>query len=256
MKCIYKIENRLNNRIYIGSAINFNNRKSKHLFKLRKGIHHSPILQNAWNKYGEDNFIFSIIENILVNNHLLVREQYYIDTLKPYYNCCKIAGNRLGLRHSKETRDKISKGLKEKFTRDPHPMKGKTLTAFSKNQISNSLVKAITQYDLQGNKIQEWRSSIDAEEKLGINRVNINQCCNNKTKTSGGYRWTFSIDPLKELEIHKGSKPVISMKDGIIIEYKSFKDAEEKTGVKSCNIGLCCNGFRKKSGGYYWKFKN
>ena len=62
----------------------------------------------SFNKYRENMFIFSIIE-ICDNNNLLIIEQKYINLLKPEYNICKNAFNRLGLKHSKKTKDKISK---------------------------------------------------------------------------------------------------------------------------------------------------
>lgn len=41
-------------------------------------------------------------------NIILQREQYYIDSLKPYYNTLKFAGNTIGFKHSEETKLKIS----------------------------------------------------------------------------------------------------------------------------------------------------
>ena len=106
MSGIYKIVNLINNKIYVGSAVNFKNRFKTHLSRLKNNKHHSIILQNSWNKYGGDNFKFEIIEECdkLI---LIKREQYYIDELKPYYNICKIAGNSLGRVVSDETKEKL-----------------------------------------------------------------------------------------------------------------------------------------------------
>jgi hypothetical protein len=38
-----------------------------------------------------------------VTAELISREQYYIDLLNPEYNICKVAGSRLGCKHSPET---------------------------------------------------------------------------------------------------------------------------------------------------------
>ena len=51
--------------------------------------------------------------------------------------------------------------------------------------------KAIIQLDLNGNVINEFISSYDAERQLDISESNINQCCNGKRKTAGGYKWQF-----------------------------------------------------------------
>lgn len=82
-------------RYYIGSAVDLNKRWYKHKLELSKNIHKNKILQNHYNKYGENNFKFTIIEQCK-ENELLNREQYYIDTFNPYFNICKIAYSRLG----------------------------------------------------------------------------------------------------------------------------------------------------------------
>lgn len=74
---IYKIESINNNKPYIGSSNNIERRWNEHIRQLNKGEHHSIKLQRAWNKYGEDNFVFTIIEECEINE-LLNREHYYI----------------------------------------------------------------------------------------------------------------------------------------------------------------------------------
>lgn len=59
---IYCIRFGLNERIYIGSAMKLNRRKSQHLHNLRKGNHSNPKLQNYYNKYGEELFSFNVLE--------------------------------------------------------------------------------------------------------------------------------------------------------------------------------------------------
>lgn len=107
---IYKIENTVNKKIYIGSCSNFNVRKGSHLCLLRQGKHHSIKLQRSFNKYGEDNFIISLIENCEKEN-LIIREQFYIDTLKPYYNICLKAGSTQGRVFTDSHKEKLSKSL-------------------------------------------------------------------------------------------------------------------------------------------------
>jgi predicted GIY-YIG superfamily endonuclease len=60
MKCyIYKIENKITGEKYIGQTLNYEKRIENHLSKLRNNKHVNYKLQNAWNKYGEENFVFS-----------------------------------------------------------------------------------------------------------------------------------------------------------------------------------------------------
>lgn len=44
---IYKILNTANNKVYIGSSININNRWAKHKALLRHNKHENPKLQNS-----------------------------------------------------------------------------------------------------------------------------------------------------------------------------------------------------------------
>lgn len=67
---IYKITNSVNGKLYIGSSKDINKRWKKHFSDLKNNKHHSKYLQNAWNKYGEDNFRFEVVE--LVNDEELL----------------------------------------------------------------------------------------------------------------------------------------------------------------------------------------
>ena len=101
-------------RIYIGSAVVLGSRKERHLHDLRNNKHHSPQLQRHFDKYGEADLEFSVIESgeYLCKQHLLSREQGWLihfrceDTDKPYFNNEKIAGNSTGRIVSDVTREK------------------------------------------------------------------------------------------------------------------------------------------------------
>jgi hypothetical protein len=49
----------------------------------------------------------------------------------------------------------------------------------------------VAQYTKKGELIKIWESQTEASEYTGISQVRISQCCNGKTKTAGGYRWSF-----------------------------------------------------------------
>lgn len=109
---IYKIFNIINEKFYIGSACHFYNRKSKHLTQLRKSEHNNIHLQNSYNKYGEQVFKFFLIEECK-KEELPIREQFYIATLKPDYNICKLVEGRWGVSHRQEVKEKISNGVQK-----------------------------------------------------------------------------------------------------------------------------------------------
>lgn len=115
MTCgIYKITNKQNKKFYIGSSVNIEMRWYAHKSYLRRNVHANQHLQNAWNKYGEDNFIFSILlETEEVS--LLNEEQKLIDesgccSREIGYNKSLVAGSPMKNRkHSLETIEKLRK---------------------------------------------------------------------------------------------------------------------------------------------------
>ena len=107
---IYCITNTVNGHQYVGSAVNISGRWNCHRWRLNNNIHHSPHLQNAWNKYGSEQFVFSILE-CCKTEQLIEREQYFIDEKSPVYNVSPTAGSRFGTKSTQETRQKISLSL-------------------------------------------------------------------------------------------------------------------------------------------------
>lgn len=151
---IYQIENRVNGKRYIGSAVNIRKRWSRHLCDLRHKKHCNPHLQSAFDKYGKTAFMFTILEHT-ESERLIEREQHYFDTLNPEYNIAPTAGNSLGrscslesrLKFSaarmghpvtEETRRKISKAMSGE--RNPnYGNRGKPLTAEHRAKISKAM---------------------------------------------------------------------------------------------------------------------
>lgn len=110
MNCgVYSIVSPSGN-MYIGSSKNIKKRWVEHRVKLNKGTHHSPPLQNSWNKYNKE-LKFNLLL-VCTPQNLLAYEQQYIDFYKPSYNIAKFAGSRLGHVPTIETRGKISSALK------------------------------------------------------------------------------------------------------------------------------------------------
>src|SRR6266702_8354175 len=107
---IYKITCIANKRIYIGSAVNLHVRKNSHFSALQRNEHGNPKMQNAWNKYGEQAFIFEVLEYVLPMS-LTAREQYWFNKLKPFgrkgFNIAREAGSTLGYKYDPETIEKI-----------------------------------------------------------------------------------------------------------------------------------------------------
>lgn len=90
----------VNKRVYIGSAASykgFQNRLAKHRYALRKGFHHSPILQKDYDRYGFDAFEFLVIEECETREQCERVEQFWLDWMgvgseNDSYNICTRVG--------------------------------------------------------------------------------------------------------------------------------------------------------------------
>lgn len=233
MITIYKIINKINNKIYIGSAINFEKRKNTHVSLLNKNKHHSNHLQNAWNKHGESNFEFKIIEIIYDKTELLKREQYFLDTLlfaREYingndrrflefgYNICPLAGSRLGTKSSDESKSKMSKAKEGLYIGDKNPFFNKRHTAKTKHQIG---LKNKQKYDLKSEKFKNW----------------------NRVSNSG--------------KQHSMSKPILlfDLSGKFLNEFESINQAAKILNIKAERISMVLNNHRNSHKGFVWKFK-
>lgn len=102
---------------YIGSSINIEHRLGNHKALLRDSRHWISHFQNSWNKYGESEFEFHVLE-YCPKEKLIEREQFYLDifqTVKHGFNLNPIAASTLGYKHTEETRKKNSEARKKQF---------------------------------------------------------------------------------------------------------------------------------------------
>lgn len=166
---VYIIENLITNKIYIGSStMKVIKRIYHHINMLRANKHKNKYLQNAFNKYGENSFCVSIIENTEKHN-TLEREQYYIDREEKQnlYNINPLASGTPNM--SKETILKRAETLRKKyasgeiqsnFKKGHVPWnKGKTKQeidySFLKNVKKTISEKVVNKYKTQSEKIRE-----------------------------------------------------------------------------------------------------
>jgi len=185
---IYKITCTINNKIYIGSACGishtskkqrgFAKRWQEHINRLRSNSHRNKHLQSAWDKYGEDSFIFEIIE-FCNSQNVEIRENYYINFYKSFDH--EIGFNILGghlanyKKKTQEQKDKISLALKGK----KRPL-----------EIVKKWSSKVQQINNNGIVIAEYYSMSEAERQTGIMRQDIGQAIiGRKMKKAGGYFW-------------------------------------------------------------------
>ena len=130
---VYQITNQVNGHRYIGSSMNLGGRWPDHLSALRCGHHRNQHLQRAFDKYGEEAFIFEILECVETEG-LIEREQYHLDTLNPEYNILPTAGSPLGHYCSLETRRRLSMSL----SGERHPNYGKHRSQETRRKLSEA----------------------------------------------------------------------------------------------------------------------
>ncbi len=76
---VYSIVNTMNGKLYIGSSSHYNQRRNWYLSHLRKGDHHSVLLQRSYNKYGEESIEFNVLEICDNVSDMVFYEQKWID---------------------------------------------------------------------------------------------------------------------------------------------------------------------------------
>lgn len=114
---IYKITCLANNKIYIGSATDLDGRWKLHIDNARSSRNNVQVVTKAIRRHGEHNFKLEILE-YCPREMLIEREQYYLDTYKPFirtgrgYNVREKADSNLGIQLREETRLKMSKASK------------------------------------------------------------------------------------------------------------------------------------------------
>jgi hypothetical protein len=88
----------------------------KHLSDLKLNRHDSKKLQNHYNKYGKNDLVFSILIGC-DEDDLISIEQFYIDSIGPWFNNRLIAESNRGFKWSEESKKRVrgisrGKGLK------------------------------------------------------------------------------------------------------------------------------------------------
>ena len=119
---IYKCTCLSNGRCYIGQTRFLFRRKNDHIRSLRNNRHSNRHLQNAWNKYKEENFKWEVIEYCPIKS-LDEREMYWIkyyDSFKNGFNLT--TGGGLGCEYSEESKRK----RREAMLGENNPMFGRT----------------------------------------------------------------------------------------------------------------------------------
>lgn len=185
---IYIIKNIVNNKVYIGQSSALPQRFQEHRYKLRRNIHGNSHLQNAWNKYGENKFVFILIEKINNSLFLTAYEQSYVNYYKTLnsgvYNMGECTENPNRNRYfSQETRQKLSKLARKFWSCDINREKRRR----------NNLTRSVERINKETGEVKEYFSLKEAERD-GFRYQHIWRCCNGIKKSHKGYFWKYLIE--------------------------------------------------------------
>lgn len=89
---IFQVKNIVNGKVLLGSSLNLDGPLNAHRFMLEIGTHRNKVLQQEWNEYGSDKFVFEILEVVEVknepsfnlNDELTLLEEIWLEKLKPF----------------------------------------------------------------------------------------------------------------------------------------------------------------------------
>lgn len=142
MAVIYRITNMADGKYYIGSAESFARREWQHKYDLRRGVHKNPKLQAAWNKHGEEMFVFEVIEEVAEGINVLQIEDTYLVKCVGKVECYNINPSaespRTGVVLTEKAKQNISKGRKGKHAGETHYRYGKTVSDEVRKKIGDT----------------------------------------------------------------------------------------------------------------------
>jgi len=288
---IYLIENKINNKVYIGQTINIISRLSAHLKQKKPNKN----ISNDLKYYDWSSYRFEVLEFINnrndISEYLNKREQYYIDKYirdgysfdKQFYNAIKNIKNSKykfttdhrynmslsakGKILSKEHRENLSKAAKKEYENSSNTLRlynkdKKYRSVEHRKKVSIGIRKVmsikILQYDLDGNFMNIHNTQIEAANSINIKKsYSINKCLKGISKQAYGYIWKYYSNNYSHKI--KGIRRKIRVLDYDKHKFGIFNtvyDASVTTGVDQNQI---YHAMRKSSkyhysGGYYFTY--
>ena len=196
------------------------------------------MFMNAINKYGWDNIEHKILFTNLTHVEANCKEKFLIK----YYNT---TDRNYGYNRSYGG-DKTTKGLK--------------YSDESKNKIrqkARDRMKAVYQYDLDGNFVAEYESIKSASRNTGAKDAHISEICHNETGTAKGYTWRFyKTDKIMSPTARICRKVYqYNLQGEFIAEYNSISAAANDNNMSDTAIAYCCKGIIPYAKGYLWSYE-
>lgn len=243
---IYKIVNNINGKIYIGQSINIKSRWKDHINALNRGDSSCTLLQRAWNKYGQENFSFEILE--LCSEDML--DEIEIKYINNYDSCNSGYNIESGGNKNKHLSDETKEKIKTSRI-------GKKLSDDAKKKMSQSRIGANNgMYGKNHSDISKQKMSDSKKGKLGHRQTNyqkerarisnLGKAMSNETKNK------ISEANKGNVPHNKNLRPIFCIELNKVFENASSVSKELK--INSGNVIACCEHIRKTCGGYHWMY--
>lgn len=235
---IYYLQDPTNDDIrYVGKTTDLKRRLKDHIKRSSKYKFHSA----TWIKSVLDKGVLPVIVELerVFDDSWKYREKYWISYYRENYDLTNILdGGQDG--PSKETILKMKESIRRHY---------------------DSTLKKVNQYDLNGNFIKEWKSSVEASNELKINNSNINLVCKGVRKKAGGFMWKYDDNNKNKIEeyfkqpnYNERQITQFTLDDNKIKTYSNVKMASIETKILRTSIVNCLQNRTKSAGGYKWKY--
>ena len=240
IKGIYLIVNKRNCKFYIGSSLSIIKRWNSHVRNLCKNKHANKHLQNAWNKYGSNNFCFCMLkhfDNKISSETLIKEEQHQLDEHFGQNYCYN--HNKKAIMDNEDVRCKISQKLRgrklsiETIEKIRNKLKGRKWSSNEKNKNSYKVkVK-----NIKTGETKEFYSLKEADRQFGTTNTFKSIASKNNTHRSFKNEWV-----ILELNGKPFYKPTKLERRGIIYHFRNVFTDEEKSyySVRQAQKELGC----------------
>lgn len=272
------IRNLANGKVYIGQSQSVKRRVLNHKNYLAQGIHRNIHLQRAYDKYGVENFKYSVVEYCDISM-LNEREIFWIEHYNSFHNGYNLtlggSGSR-GYTVSDKTKAKMAASRRD-FSGELNPMYGKSWKDYTDEEmikkhsenISRALLQLPREHVFCLNTGIEYTSVRDAAQKTGLTVGAIgNSCrkgasCNpvppSTERLNFAYHRNYVL--MSDTEIRQRisdsqhylqnknnpkAKKVVNLNTGEV--FLSLLSGAEKYHIESSSISSCLAGIRCSAG--------
>jgi group I intron endonuclease len=246
---IYIIKNTINGKVYVGYTTNINKRKQYHFGDLKNNKHINKHLQNAYNKYGKDAFVYSVLE-ICEKNKLIKQENYWANLLNAHnikYGYNILPTSDFGkLTMAKESIIKRTKTFTDNY-----------ISGSRKGKLKNIPRSKETKDKIRNATLGKKKTLTNKQRQCAAERARIQGF-----KTKGLKRSQEQIEIMRQLSLKQFdtvvyNPPIIQYSKDFskVVEHVSIRQAVCDTSISRRTIIRALSGERQTGGGYIWKYK-